>query len=60
MNQELRDRLKAERLQDYEAQIFILSMDIAALEAIGETEKADKCKVTIEMLEKSYKAVEAV
>ena len=60
MEQELKDRLKAERLQGYEKQIFIFQMDVAALEAIGETEKAERCKEAIEQLERSYKAVEAV
>lgn len=60
MEQELKDRLRAERLQGYETQIYILQMDVAALEAIGETKKAEECKDTIELLERSYKAVEAV
>lgn len=57
MNQELKDRLKSERLADYEAQIFIIQMDIAALEAIGDTENLDKCKKTLDMMQKSYDAV---
>lgn len=60
MDQQLKEQLKSARLKDYETQIFILRMDVAALEAIGETEKADKCKDAIDKLEKSYKAVEAV
>ena len=60
MEQELKDRLKAERLQGYDTQIYILQMDVAALEAIGETEKAEMCKEAIAQLERSYKAVEAV
>lgn len=60
MDQELKEQLKAARLKDYQAQMFILSMDVGALEAIGETEQADKCKDAIGKLEKSYKAVEAM
>jgi hypothetical protein len=60
MNNELRDKLKAQRLEDYQAQMFILQMDIAALEAIGDTENIEKCKTTLDMMQKSYKAVEAL
>jgi hypothetical protein len=60
MNQELKDKLKAQRLEDYQAQMFILQMDIAALEAIGDTENVEKCKTTLDMMQKSFKAVEAL
>lgn len=60
MIEELKEKLKSDRLQDYQAQIFILQMDVAALEAIGDTEKAELCKQSLAMLEKSHKAVEAL
>lgn len=60
MNPELKEKLKSDRLQDYEAQMFILQMDIAALEAIGDTENAERCKESLSMMEKSYAAVEAL
>jgi hypothetical protein len=60
MNNELRDKLKSQRLEDYQAQMFILQMDIAALEAIGDAEKVEMCKSTLDMMQKSYKAVEAL
>jgi hypothetical protein len=60
MNAELKDKLKSQRLEDYQAQMFILQMDIVALEAIGDTENLDKCKSTLDMMQKSYKAVEAL
>lgn len=60
MNEELRDKLKSDRLRDYQAQMFILKMDIAALEAIGDAENAELCKQSLDMIEKSYKAVEAL
>jgi hypothetical protein len=60
MNNELRDKLKSQRLEDYQAQMFILQMDITALEAIGDAEKVEICKSTLDMMQKSYKAVEAL
>lgn len=60
MIEELKEKLKSDRLQDYQAQMFILQMDVAALEAIGDIEKAELCKQSFAMLEKSYKAVEAL
>lgn len=60
MNEEMKDNLKADRLRDYQAQMFILQMDVAALEAIGDTENSELCKQSLDMLGKSYKAVEAL
>lgn len=56
--QELKDKLKQQRLDQYRVQIYNLKMDLSAYEAIGDQEMIEHTKRGIESGEKAYKAVE--
>ena len=58
--QELKEKLKQQRLDQYRAQIYNLQMDLAAYEAIGDQQMIEHTKQGIEAGEKAYKAVEGM
>jgi flagellar biosynthesis chaperone FliJ len=56
----LKEKMKEQRLSQYQQQIFTLEMDIAALEAVGDEKGLEKAKKSLEDLHKAYAAVEAI
>lgn len=60
ISQELKDKLKQQRLDQYRVQVYNLQMDLAASEAIGDKQMIEHTKKAIEDGHKAYKAVEGV
>ena len=60
LDQQTRERLKQERLEQYKRQMFVIKMDMAALEAVGDTERLQEAQKAYADLERAYKAVEAL
>lgn len=58
MDQSVRDNLKQQRLNDYEAQMYLLEMDIVALEAVGDTVRVSESRNLLEQMKRAYRAVE--
>lgn len=60
--QELKDKMKEQRLNQLHQQLFSLKMDLASFEAIGERAKTEieRTKQAIEDGEKAYAAVGAM
>lgn len=56
----LKEKMKEQRLSQYQQQIFTLEMDVVALEAIGDDQGLQKAKKSLEDLHKAYEAVEAI
>lgn len=57
---EMKAQMKLNRLNQYMARIYEAQMDITAYEAVGDTIRLDMAQKTLEDLEKSYYAVEAM
>ena len=57
---DIKKKMKEQRLKQYQQQMFALQMDIAALEAIGDTERVKEAYKALEDVKKAYKAVEAL
>lgn len=60
IEQELKDKLKKQRLEQYKSQLFNLEMDLSAYESFGDTKAIEQTKAAIEQGRKAYKAVEAM
>lgn len=64
---ELQEQVKQQRVEQkkrrlllYEARIFELQMDVAALQAVGDDEAAGKKSEEVDSIRKAYAAVEAL
>jgi len=60
IEQDLKDRLKRQRLDQYKAQAFTLQMDIAALKAVGDVVELRKAEQALESVIKAYNVVEVL
>lgn len=60
ITEETKALLKAQRLEQYSAQIYSLEMDLAAYNALGDEENATKTIQSIESGKKAFAAVEAM
>lgn len=60
IEKEIKERAKAQRLQQLKMRYFELEMDRIALEAVGDKEAAALVKERMEGVQKAYKAIEAL
>lgn len=60
ISNELREKLKAERLQQYTVRMFNVQMDMEAYVAVGDTDRAVACEKALADLTTAYKAIEAM
>jgi hypothetical protein len=60
LSNEQKATMKNHRLTEYKGKIFNLQMDIAALEAIGDTVQADTTAKVLSDIQKAYNAVECM
>lgn len=56
--EDMKKRMKEERLKQYQAQLFNLKMDLAAYTAVGDEEMISKTQVAIQQGEAAFRAVE--
>lgn len=60
LNDEMKRRIKEEKLLDFSQRIYVLELDIVALGAVGsEAEQIEKARKALDGLQKAYDAVEA-
>lgn len=60
LSEEMKAKLKEQRLAQYRQQAFVLQMDLAALEAVGDSQKAAETRSALEDVQKAYTAVEVL
>ncbi|MGO4268249.1 hypothetical protein AB4Z22_00130 [Paenibacillus sp. TAF58] len=60
LDDEMKKRIKDERLLEYSRRIYVLELDIAALEATGEKELEEKHRIALDNFRKAYAAVEVM
>jgi len=58
LTKEQKERLKQERLLNYQIQMFNLRMSRTAYEAVGDTAKVKECDEELRRLQTAYEAVE--
>lgn len=58
LTKEQKERLKQERLLNYQVQIFNLKITKTAYEAVGDVEKVEECDDELRRLQTAYEAVE--
>lgn len=60
ISQEIKDRMKQERLTQYQAQLYSLEMDLKAYEAVGDQNMIEQTQKAIEQGKKAYQAVKGM
>jgi len=58
LTKDQKERLKQERLLNYQMQMFNLKMTKTAYEAVGDVEKVEECEQELKRLQTAYEAVE--